>query len=152
MEELKKIFTFPLLIREDYYSIVSNTVQGKVQSIVMTSITEEEEKVLDKGGIINIERGNCKFIIKPSDIQAYGEIDFSDDSDDLSYFVNANWFNHIIWAGFSIPSNYDYETHTSSNKENHMTYFDTKRPEIVVQYVHGVLNKPRRTLIFKHQS
>lgn len=143
-------FTFPLLVREDYYSIICNEVNGKKQSIVMTGITEDEEAALDANLPIDIERGNLKFHISPSDIQAYGEIDFTDKGDDLDYFVNMNWFKQVIWVGFSIPSNYDYETHTCTNDKNFIRYFDTKRPELVVQYVHGVLNKPKRTLIFKY--
>lgn len=148
--ENKMMFTFPLLVREDYYSIICNEVYGRQQSIIMTGITEDEEAALDSNIPITIERGNLKFHITAADIQAYGEIDFTDNGDDLDYFVNMNWFKQVVWAGFSIPSNYDYDTHTCTNDRNSVKYYDTKRPELIVQYVHGVLNKPKRTLIFKY--
>lgn len=150
--EKQKTFIFPLLIREDYYSIVSTNTSIKTQSIVMSYLTPEEEKKLDTGETINIIRGNCRFVINQSDVIAYGEIDFSNDSDDLNYFIDLNWFNDKKLVGFSIPSQYDYENHTTISDRKLIKYYDTKRPEAVVQYVHSVLNKPKISVIFKHCS
>ena len=48
----------------------------------------------------------------------------------------------------TIPANYDYNTH-SCKIDNVFKIWETFRPELIVQYFHGRLGKPKRCIIFK---
>lgn len=116
----------------------------------MTHITKEEEDALDNGEMIKIKRGKLTFNIEKKNVLCYGQIDFSTGSDDYEELKNQTWFNDYDLAGVTVPSNYDYEENVIASDIKGGRYYDTTKVEIVTQYYHGVLGKPKRTIIFKH--
>jgi hypothetical protein len=117
--------------------------------IIMTSLEDDEEKLLDNNKTISITRGHMTFIIKPNDIVAYGEIDFENGSEDLDYIYTLNFYKNNMLSGVIVPSEYDYKTHTVTSDIKGGRRFDTTQTDIVCQYAHGCLGKPKRTIIFK---
>ena len=139
-----------LPVREDYYSLVSKkTVSKQNESVVMTYITEAEEKAIDKGKTITLKRGNLKFTIQPSNIYCYGEIDFNNDSEDMDVISTFNWLDHLITRGVCVPSNYDYNKHECISINKRPMWYDTTKCELYAKYVHACLGKPKRCLIFR---
>lgn len=118
---------------------------------MITAITEEDENNLDEGLPISIVRDNKTYNINPTNVYCYGEIDFKKGSEDSEVISNFTWLDHRILRGIVIPSHYDYETNEiMASDDNIIKYYDTVRPEKVTRWLHGLLNKPNRTLIFKH--
>lgn len=120
------------------------------ESVIMSYITEEEEHELDKNGFISILRGGITFNIYSYDVYCYGEINFEPDSDDYATIATFNWLSHLDLLGVVIPANYNYEKHVAYSDTGKLKWYDTVRPEVYAQYVHGVLNKPKRTIIFRN--
>ena len=72
----------PILMR-DYFvmtSHFSNSIEKEL--IIMIPISEKEENALDNGNLV-CNRGGFKYYIDSSQVICYGEIDFSDNSDDF---------------------------------------------------------------------
>ena len=134
----------------EIYTISSHIEGKKGTTVVMTSITEDEEKELDKGNTICVLRGGFKVTINPDDIYCYGIIDFHDDSEDMDIMADFDWLSHLRFGGVYVPANYDYDKHCAYSDINVARRYDTFRPEIVAQYVHGIIGKPERTVIFRH--
>lgn len=136
-------------IIEGYQTLICR-IEGNIRtSVIMTHITEEEEQNLDNNIPIKIKRGNLTFFIQPQTVYCYGEINFNTGSDDYKTIGTFNWLDHLVTRGIGVPANYDYKTHTCVSKINQYQFYDTVKPEIIAQYLHGVLGKPQRTVIFK---
>ena len=97
------------------------------------------------------KRNNTVFKITRKSIICYGEIDFNTDSDDFNIIEQMNWLGHLGIRGIDIPSHYDYKTHTAFSPHSKPLWFDTTNPALVAQYIHGVLNKPKRCCIFREK-
>lgn len=123
--------------------------RGKTKAVIFTSLTDDEDKALDANLTITIERGNLKCTVSPNAVYAYGEIDFSMDSDDMLVLSDFNWFSFYQDHGFWMPANYDYKNHCCYSPTKKAQWFDTVCPEKVAQYIHGYIGKPKKTLIFK---
>ena len=146
----EKKYIIKLPVREDYYSLVSKKLlDRRTESVVMTYITEEEEEVIDAGKTITIKRSNLSFTIKPSNIYCYGEIDFSNNSEDMDIISTFTWLDHLLIRGVCIPSNYNYDKHECISRNKQPMWYDTTKCEVLAKYVHGCLGKPKRTLIFR---
>lgn len=115
----------------------------------MTHITENEEKALDNNETISITRGSCTFKIPKNKVYAYGEIDFNKGSDDYNTLADMNWFDRMELHGVDILSRYNYKHNTALSDRKGGRWYDTTRPELVCQFKHGQLGKPKRTIIFK---
>ena len=135
-----------------YCTIVSRIDKTKRKSIIITSITQDEENELDKNHSITIIRGKKKFNINPNDIECYGIIDFHSGSEDMDTIADFNWLDHLSFCGIWVPANYDYEEHCAYSTIKVPKWYDTTRPEIVAQYCHGIIGKPERCVIFKSYS
>lgn len=114
----------------------------------MISITEEDEKNLDKGSLHAI-RGDKEFFILSNNVICYGEIDFSNYSEDLDVISNMDWLDHLTLRGVIVPSDYNYEEHCCYPPGKYIRYYDTTNPAIVTKYAHACLGKPERCCIFK---
>lgn len=144
-------------IFKDYQIILCRTTDFHKQSrIIMIPITEEEEVEIDaklnreKADVIFEKQcGKLKVAIKPRDIQFYGEIDFSDTSEDLDEIDKAKWFESLEEGSVPVPSDYDYNTHCCYSPINKFRYTETFYPSILVRYKHACLGKPERVVIFK---
>lgn len=115
----------------------------------MLGISPEEETKIDKKESFNIKTKTKEFVIRPEYIIGYGEIDFNTNSDDFDSLDNFNFFDVTSFKGICIPANYDYKTHTCTSDRNFVKWYDTTSSALILQYKHGVINKPKRTLIFK---
>lgn len=116
----------------------------------MAPLTQKQEEQLDANETICIIAGESKFYVSPKDVYCYGEIDFSTNSEDLNIIAEFNWFDYINLRGASMVSDYNYEHHVAYSDIKCPRHFDTTRPDVISQYVHGCLGKPKRTIIFKH--
>lgn len=114
----------------------------------MIPLTDEEEKALDKGHLHCI-KGNQTFDITANNIICYGEIDFSDCSDDMYTIADMNWLSHLVEHGVDVPSQYNYEEHCCWTPNKMYRTYDTTNPAVVAQYIHGMLGKPKSCCIFK---
>lgn len=133
-----------------YYVMTSHSSSNKdKKSIIMIPISEAEELELDNGAL-HVVRDNIEFSILSKDIICYGEIDFSNDSEDMDTIANMNWLDHLILQGVIVPSDYNYEEHCCYPPGKYIRYYDTTNPATVARYVHGCLGKPQRCCIFKH--
>ena len=146
----EKRFVISLPTRTDYYSMISRKrLDKRIESVVMSYITEEEENLIDKGKTIKITRGDKKFIIKPENIYCYGIIDFHNGSEDIDIISTFTWLDHLIIRGVCIPSNYNYDKHQCVSINKKPMWYDTTKCEELARYVHGFLSKPERTIIFR---
>ena len=136
--------------REDYYSVYAVNNKLNKYNIVMTSITADEEKALDNGHNISITRGNQTFVVFDKYIYFYGEIDFNTGSIDMEELAEEDWFDRYDGSAFWLPGKYDYKYHSAEIRNGKLTYFDTTKVDKILQYVHGKLGKPQRTIIFKN--
>ena len=93
---------------------------------------------LIKGNVVNIPKTQICF---------YGEMDFTTGSEDYETIKDYD----DLFSGNSsiIPANYNYDTHSCEIKEDILKTWETFRPELIVQYFHGRLGKPKRCIIFK---
>lgn len=141
------------------YLILSYHIESKKRKrlFIITYLTEKEYHQLDKfitEGVnvgINIIRENQKFTIKAYNIEAYGDIDFSPNSADLKELELFDWFDNLE-PGYVIPANYDYNTHTCKSPTKKYKRFDSINPALIMPYIHGLLNKPKYTVIFREYS
>lgn len=144
----KKVINLP--VRNDYYSLVSKKRLNKhSECVVMSFITEKEEKLIDEGHSIRIKRGNISFIIKPEDIYCYGIIDLHHGSEDMDVISTFNWLDHLNMLGVCVPANYNYNTHTCVSDIKKVQWYDTTKCDVLAQYAHGFIGKPERTIIFR---
>lgn len=117
----------------------------------MTYINEKEEELIDNGKELNIERNGKTYKIKPNQIYCYGEIDFSDNSEDNQKINTFDCLNYLDgFTGISICSNYDYNNHICLSNIPEYQWTHTWNLSKLCQYAHGCLNKPKRVLMFKH--
>lgn len=118
---------------------------------IMTYLTKEEEVALDNKETIEITRGFRKFRIAPRDVYCYGEIDFHTGSEDYKELTKLKFLSHLCFCGIWIEANYDYDKHCCYSPIKRKQWYDTTRPEVLSQYTHGILGKPRRCVIFTHK-
>lgn len=132
-----------------YRVIASHFDKNSKMSIIITAITEENEKEIDAGHTIRLTRGNTIFTIEPNNVLCYGVIDFNTNSSDMDMIKSFDWISKISQNSVTIPSNYDYKNHCAYSDLTSYRWFDTYNTTLVVQYSHGVIGKPKRTIIFK---
>ena len=128
--------------------MVSRSDGPVVINTIMTYLTKAEEVALDKKETIEITRGFRHFTISPRDIYCYGEIDFHNGSDDYKELAKMKFLSHLCFCGIWIEANYDYDRHCCYSPIKRKQWYDTTRPEVLSQYAHGILGKPRRCIIF----
>ena len=118
--------------------------------VIVTYLTKEEEDTLDEVGLLTIKRGKLTFEIEKKDVYCYGEIDFNKGSDDYEMLAEQRWFDDCTMLAVTVPSDYDYENNVIESDIKGGRWYDTTRVEVVSQFYHGRLGKPKRTIIFKH--
>lgn len=120
--------------------------------VVLAALTKEEEEEIDrfhsvygfyrysKDGIVIAERDN---------IISYGEFN-PDDKEDIEFIRSKNYIKRD--GDVIIPSNYDYETNEviiDTKKTKVMMNTITDNPVDWFLYNHGLINKPKRIIIYK---
>lgn len=143
------IIKMPLV--KDYVSIVCKKEKTLTTGIIMTYITDEDEKTLDAHNNLSLKRGNTIFKIPPENVYCYGNIDLNRNTEDYDVISTFNWLDHLSIRGICVPSNYDYKTHTCKSNLRVPRWYDTTKPEVVTQYCHGLLNKPEKIVIFRYE-
>lgn len=140
---------FPLITKKDYHTMAYLSRGPREYAIIMTSITAEEEKKLDEREAFGIERGGRLFPVGPGNVKYYGEIDFHQGSDDYKVLEESTLFFPMSLQGVFVPGNYDYEKHCCYSDYKTARWFDTVNAAMICQYAHGILNKPKRVVIFE---
>ena len=128
--------------------LVCLTKVTTVERIYLAPLSEEEERLLDNGGILVIKTNNNTFTVTPKDVFFYGEIDFNEDSEDYEELEYVTWFDSLQY-GVKIPSRYDFESHTCKSDTNHVKYYETIKPIDIIKFKYGSLGKPKRCIFFK---
>lgn len=114
----------------------------------MTYITEAEELELDKGKQLILKRGNRNFTVDKNNIYCYGNVDFSEGSDDMKQIATFSFLDYLGAVGIHIPSDYHYDTHECHSPLRCYRWTETWRPEVLAKYAHGCLGKPERIVLF----
>ena len=132
------------------YKVISvhKNYNGK-ELFIITGISENEYHKLKKSEDLNITRGNCKFHITPDDVLFFGDIDFHEGSDDCKELDTFNLLEHLGAKGVGIPSRYNYNKHECTSPINKYLITETFRNSTLCRYLHGCLDKPQYTLIFR---
>ena len=82
------------------------------EEVADSSISKEEEDLLDEGKDIKIDRGNRTFTVQAKKLYCYGEVDFNNGSNDLAEINTFNFLEHLdSFTGACICSDYDYKNH-----------------------------------------
>ena len=111
--------------------------------VIITPISEEEEKLIDDNKTITIERDNIKFAVSKKNIYGYGHIDFSNNSKDREDIDNFNFLNNLDFGGYPIDA-FDYDKGVFTGN-----WYATWSPFVVCQLMHAHLGKPNRVCIFR---
>lgn len=120
------------------------------QVFFIAPITEKDEVNIEDENFssLTLQNGKRKIIVRKQQIIYYGEMDFTTSSEDYEIIKDSNLFN---CNSSRIPANYDYNNHTCRQEKGLQMFWETFRPELIVQYFHGLLNKPKYCIIFKQQ-
>lgn len=116
--------------------------------VVMVEITEEQERQLDSGKSLLLQRGGLSFYIEPDFCLGYGEFDLSPNSDDCIKINNGDWDKRLYIRQF-MPSEYDYATHSVTSDIKGGRWYDTSRALTYLPYLYACMNKPKRVCIFR---
>ena len=136
-------------VNKSFQVISSHSEGGKTKEIIITYLTEAEEKLINSCEVVNLERGCLTFEVRKSNIYAYGEIDFTKGSDDYEMLKGMTWFNHLTLRGVDVLANYNYKQNIAVSDIPGGRWYDTVRTEVITQFKHGQLGKPKRCVIFK---
>lgn len=135
---------------EHYYVVNSRINSNKNKELViLTYLTEEEENVLDETNEIKLKRANQTFSIRKNNIYCYGDVDLREGSDDSYEISNFDFLDYLNGIGVKIPSDYNYEKHECHSPIPKYRITETWRPDVLVRYAHGCLNKPKKILLFR---
>lgn len=126
-------------------------IKGRINTIYMEPITEEQELRIDKSakyfGSIRYERPDGE-IIDSKHIYVYGEINFDDDNDIRQIkrmkFINEN--------GNYVHSNFDYEKGQFITVDGKVKTYPTWNPLIWFKYCHCIIGKPQRIIVYSKVS
>lgn len=132
------------------YKVISVHVNPDAKELfIITGISELEYKKVKSLNDLHIVRGNAEFHVTPDDVLCYGDIDFHEGSDDCKELDTFNWLEHLVAQGIGIPSRYNYDKHECTSPINKYLITETFRNSTLCRYLHGCLNKPKFTLIFR---
>ena len=135
---------------EHYYVVNSRITNTKRKELViLTYLTPEEENELDENNKVTLTRANQTFSIRKNNIYCYGDVDLKEGSDDSHEIANFDFLDYLNGIGVKIPSDYDYEHHVCRSTINKYRITETWRPDVLVRYAHGCLNKPKKILLFR---
>lgn len=137
----------PMPITPNFH-ILTKTEGVKTRNvIIMSNLTEDEEKTLESIGEVILERGDEHFLVESKNVHCYGEIDFTN-QEDVNVIKALKILNHLSSTGIPFVANYDYERHSCFTDNGKIKYGETWNPFDLVQYAHGCLEKPKRVIIF----
>lgn len=130
--------------------IICHFSDGKAKKVYyMTEIDDKLERLIDDKheNSIKLDINGKNVNVSKTDINFYGEMNFETGGDDYETIQNCE--NLFCGNSSQIPAKYNYEKHTCIADENSMIFWETFRPELIVQYFHGLLGKPKKCIIFR---
>ena len=139
----------PLIKKKDYHTMAYLFKGGRRVGLIMTYISKMEEDALDGKLPLQIKRGEETFVLDRTHVIHYGEVDFTPGSDDYKILEESKMFFPMEFRGVSVPANYDYEQHAALSDIKTARWFDTVNAALICRYTHGILNKPKRIVIFE---
>lgn len=139
----------PLIKKKDYHTMAYLFKGGRRVGLIMTYITKEEEDKLDAKIPLQIKRGEETFVLDRTHVLHYGEVDFNQGSEDYAILEDSRMFFPMELRGVSVPANYDYDRHAALSDIKTPRWFDTVNAALICKYTHGILNKPKRIVIFE---
>lgn len=136
-------------ITQTYRILCNNTKSINKHQVIMTSITDKEEAIIDElqNNSIKLKRGDITFNVYRKHIYCYGEVDFNSE-DDLNTIEDFNFLSHLDGRGISIPSDYNYDTHECNPRTKGIKWSETFSPAVLAKYNHACLGKPKRICLF----
>ena len=145
--------TIQLPIMEEMSVICSHIKGHERLTILMDAISDAELSKIRRGESIYRKFGINKDVIveiKEDDIYCFGNIDFTNGSEDMQNLDTFNWLDYLGIQGICIPANYNYENNTCTTRNNRVIEFtETFKPSRIAQFIHGRMNKPEKVVIFK---
>ena len=138
-----------MLTNPNYHILYSEKNRQTNKEVIMTYLTEEEEKLIDNLGkeVLQLERGSRTFSISVNRIYCYGEVDFHN-NEDLKTIDSFNFLDNIGSIGVPVFADYDYETHTCNSPTKHYRWSQTFSPKRLAMFAHAVIGKPQRIILF----
>ena len=132
------------------YMFISRPYDGNngANRIILTHLTDEEEAHLEAEEDIVIVRGDIDFTIRHSLLYAYGDLNLNPGSELLKQMHDADWLNKVYVKHF-MPTNYDFETHTSVGDTKLGGWYDTANPVTFMPFLWNCLGRPEKVVIFK---
>lgn len=117
--------------------------------VVMVGITPKQEEALDNGETITVTKKDhlrsFDFVISPKQVYCYGEVDFSNDSEDKKHIEDFKFLDNLGAGGYPIDSfNYDKGVFIGG-------WYNTWNPFVVCQLAHCYIGKPKRVAIFREK-
>ena len=126
-----------------------NDIKTKFITVIMESITEEQEAHLDrtakKEGALKFYHPDG-FVIEAKHIYLYGEVDF-DNSEDIKNIERFNLINNE--EGNFIHSNFDYDKGIAISTELKFKEYPTWNPVLWFKYCYCIIGKPQRIIVYK---
>ena len=118
------------------------------RTVLMSYLTEDEEKQLDAGNIITITRKDVeghphKFKVSSKSTYGYGEVDLHNGSDDANLVDRFKFLENLDFGGYPIPA-FNYNESILLGR-----WYATWSPLTVCRYAHCKLGKPKRIIIFR---
>lgn len=132
----------------NFFGIRKKAILSRIKSInvddcvVMRSITKEQEEELDNTESTTIN-GNK---ITRKSIYIYGEIDINNKSD-IDTINNLRLLNEGD-SGNTIPSNFDYDKGVVEYNDD-IKYYPTWNPLKWFKYIHCLIGKPKRIVVYQ---
>lgn len=146
-----KNYQFPIKQYREICVVYSNFDRyAGITAVLLTYLTEEEEQELEEKQVITITRKNKEYTIYNRSIYCFGDVDFSNNSDDYCDIAELNILSNLTFSGIRIPANYDYGNNSVTSNTNYVKWYDTVYIEDIIQYCHGLLGKPKKVLLFKY--
>ena len=119
-----------------------NSIKGCFK-VIMQSITEEQEKTLDKRNYINIDGE----VIPKDNIYCYGEINLDND-DDIKYIEKFNLIENGENSN-TMPSRIDWEKGLAVSDDYIIRYAPTWDCLKWFEYNYLLIGRPQRIIVYK---
>lgn len=142
----------PIPVLGEFQTLTYHTNKKKAgiasRTVLMSYLTEEEEKALDEGNKVKLIRKDLngkeyKFVVSTKSTFGYGEVNLNNGSDDAELVDKFKILENLDFCGYPIPV-FDYH-----HSELLGGWFATWSPLTVCQYAHCKLGKPKRIIIFR---
>ena len=148
--DTKRITRVELPTRKDYFLLICLIRANSVKHLILSYLTESEEKDLDNDGLVILKRPPHKdILVDIKNVFCYGIVDFNKGSEDYEHISSIRALDTLTDLGISLPSRYDYNTHSADALSGRILHYDTFDFGEICQYAHGFLGKPERCILFE---